>query len=83
MDRPVFQISCIELVELVTEYLENAMTPEARAQFEEHVGTCNGCAAYVDQLRETIRLVGRLTLYDLPLDFEEHLLAEYRKRAKA
>ena len=82
MDRPVFQISCIELVELVTDYLEDAMGPEARAQFEEHVATCNGCAAYVDQLRETIRLVGRLTLYDLPLDFEEHLLTEYRKRGK-
>jgi anti-sigma factor RsiW len=82
-ERPVFQISCVELVELVTDYLEGAMTPEARDQFEGHVATCNGCTAYVEQLRETIRLVGRLTFYDLPLDFEEHLLAEYRKRARA
>jgi predicted anti-sigma-YlaC factor YlaD len=53
-------ISCQELVELVTEYLEGALSPEDHARFEEHASNCRGCKAYLSQMRETIRLVGRL-----------------------
>ncbi len=53
-------LSCQELVELVTDYFEDALPAEARARFEEHVGRCRGCGIYLDQMRETIRLVGRL-----------------------
>jgi anti-sigma factor RsiW len=53
-------ISCQELVELVTDYLEGALSPEDRTRFEAHVGTCDGCGAYLAEMRETIRLVGRL-----------------------
>jgi anti-sigma factor RsiW len=51
-------MTCQELVELVTSYLEGALPePEQRA-FEEHVALCAGCERYVDQLRRTIVLLG-------------------------
>ena len=53
-------LSCQELVELVTDYLEDALSAEARARFEEHVDHCRGCGIYLAQMRETIRLCGSL-----------------------
>ncbi len=53
-------LACRELVELVTEYLDEALTPEERARFEQHLRACEGCSAYLDEVRETIRLTGRL-----------------------
>lgn len=53
-------LSCRELVELVTEYLEGALKPDERARFEEHVMTCVPCRAHLEQMRDTIELVGRL-----------------------
>ena len=53
-------LSCQELVELVTAYLEDALPREDVARFEAHVAVCSGCAAYVDEMRTTIELTGRL-----------------------
>ena len=53
-------ISCQELVELVTDYLEGALDDETRARFEHHVAQCDGCTAYLEQMRQTAKLVGRL-----------------------
>jgi anti-sigma factor RsiW len=50
-------MTCQELVELVTDYLEDALTPEERERFEAHLDDCPGCRAYVEQMRVTIRLV--------------------------
>ena len=55
------ELSCRELVELVTAYLEGALDRTARARFEEHMAECPGCQAYVEQMRTTIRLLGTLT----------------------
>ncbi|MGN6358798.1 MAG: anti-sigma factor family protein, partial [Thermomicrobiales bacterium] len=55
------ELSCQELVELVTDYLEGALSAEDRARFEAHLATCRGCTAYVEQMRLTIRLVHRLS----------------------
>lgn len=63
-------LSCQEFVELVTEYLEDALDPAARERFEEHVALCAGCATYLDQIRETARLVGHV--------HEDHLSEEAR-----
>jgi len=48
-------ITCREVVELVTDYLEGTMPAEDRARFEEHLTQCDGCERYVDQMRTTIR----------------------------
>jgi predicted anti-sigma-YlaC factor YlaD len=54
-------VTCIELVELVTEYLEGSMQADERARFDEHISGCEGCTTYLEQLRITIRLTGMLT----------------------
>jgi anti-sigma factor RsiW len=50
-------MSCRELVELVTDYLEGALSPEDVARFEAHVAGCPGCAAYLEQMRTTIAVI--------------------------
>jgi anti-sigma factor RsiW len=51
-------LSCQELVELVTDYLEGALAPSERERFEAHLAECPGCDLYVEQMRTTIALVG-------------------------
>ena len=55
MDR---DLTCRELVELVTEYLDGALSPSERERFEAHLALCEGCELYVDQIRTTVDLVG-------------------------
>jgi anti-sigma factor RsiW len=52
------ELSCQELVELVTDYLEGAMAPEERERFDAHVADCPGCDIYLEQMRTTIALAG-------------------------
>jgi anti-sigma factor RsiW len=47
-------LSCRDLVELVTDYLEDALPAAERLRFEEHVAACEGCGAYLDQMRRTL-----------------------------
>jgi predicted anti-sigma-YlaC factor YlaD len=74
----VRELTCIELVEVVTDYLEGRMPPEQRVLFEEHVTFCSWCQTYLDQMRETIRLTGTLTEDDLSPDARETLLDTFR-----
>ena len=71
-------LSCQELVELVTEYLEGALDERDLRAFEGHLAMCDGCTEYVEQLRTTIRLVGSLTPNDLTQDAEAALLQAFR-----
>jgi len=50
-------LTCQELVELVTDYFEDALSADERARFEAHVQDCPGCRAYLSQMRVTLRLV--------------------------
>jgi predicted anti-sigma-YlaC factor YlaD len=72
------RINCRELVELVTEYLENTLDAVTKARFEDHLGRCDGCGAYVDQMRKTIALAGRLHEDDIAPPAREALLAAFR-----
>ena len=58
---PSETLTCQELVEFVKDYLEGALQPTERARFEAHIGQCRHCAIYLDQMRATIRLIGKLT----------------------
>ena len=71
-------LNCQELVELVTDYLEGALAPGDVRRFEEHLGACDGCQAYLEQLRATIRLTGSLTPDDLSAQAESALLDAFR-----
>jgi anti-sigma factor RsiW len=71
-------LSCQELVELVTDYLEGALSPADLRRFEEHISVCDGCTEYIRQFRETIRVVGAMTPDDLSPEAEAELLAVFR-----
>ena len=73
----VEELSCQELVELVTDYFEGALDPEERARFEDHVSRCGGCSRYVDQMRATIETVGRLEPEAVPPEAEVALLRAF------
>ena len=57
---PSDPLSCQELVEVVTDFLEDALPPEARVRFEAHLAICPGCRGYLAQMRHTLDLLGRL-----------------------
>ena len=71
-------LSCRELVELVTDYLEGALDAADTARFEAHISGCDGCTGYLEQMRETIRLTGTLTLDDVSPEAEAALLDAFR-----
>ena len=71
-------LTCEQLVELVTEYLEGGLADADRERFEEHVIVCGGCANYVDQIRTTIELTGRVKVDDLTDETKAELLAAFR-----
>lgn len=53
-------------MELVTEYLEGALPESERVRLEEHLAACRSCRTYLDQMRQVVRMLGRLTEEDLP-----------------
>ena len=67
-------LNCKELVELVTDYLEGVLPPEDRERFEVHLATCDGCTAYLQQMRKTIQTVGNLQENNLSPQAKENLL---------
>jgi len=72
------EMACKELVELVTEYLEGTLSRTDRQRFEDHLKDCGYCATYLDQMRQTIRTLGRLTEESLPEDAKQDLLRIFR-----
>ncbi|WP_242338269.1 MULTISPECIES: anti-sigma factor [Anaeromyxobacter] len=72
------ELTCRELVELVTEYLENALAPDERTRFELHLAVCPGCEAHVQTLRATLRAAGRLSEESLPEEARTRLLRAFR-----
>ncbi len=72
------EMACKELVELVTEYLEGTLPPADRQRFEDHLKGCDGCAAYLDQMRQAIRTLRRLTEDDVSPDAKQDLLRIFR-----
>jgi anti-sigma factor RsiW len=78
MDRDLPEMPCRELVELITDYLENRLPPRERARFEAHLFECEACATYLEQFRHTIRALGRLPEESLSPDAKDALLAAFR-----
>ncbi|MGH2557447.1 MAG: anti-sigma factor family protein [Thermomicrobiales bacterium] len=72
------EMTCQELVELITDYLEHALPAAERARFEAHLASCPGCRTYLDQMRRTLAVVGRLREDDVSPAAREKLLAHFR-----
>ena len=71
-------LTCAQLVELVTDYLEGRLAPAERARLEEHLGFCDWCVTYLEQMRLTIRAVGQLKEEDLSPELQDKLLDAFR-----
>ncbi len=72
------ELSCRDVVEMVTDYLEDALLPEVRLRVELHLATCPGCLAYLDQMRATLRVLGTLSEAPLEPAVREQLLHAFR-----
>ena len=71
-------LTCRELVEIVTDYLEDALPPSEQARFEEHLSLCSGCRAYLDQMRRTLYALGTLPEETIPQQARDDLLHAFR-----
>jgi anti-sigma factor RsiW len=72
-------LTCQELVEIVSDYLEGALPPNERERFEAHLEICEGCRRYLDQMRTTILLAGRLNEKDLDPGARDRLVQLFRE----
>jgi anti-sigma factor RsiW len=78
MSESAQHITCQEVVELVTAYLEGALEAGEAAVFEQHLNFCDGCVWYVDQLRTTISTLGRIEEEQLQAETRERLMTAFR-----
>jgi anti-sigma factor RsiW len=72
-------LACQEVVELVTDYLEGALPAADRRRLEAHLADCPHCTEYLAQIRETIRLTGRVAPEDLSPAMRTDLTELYRR----
>lgn len=73
------ELTCREVVELVTEYLNGAMSEGARTRFETHLDGCEPCTAHLQQMRSTIEATGRIHEDDLDNGLKDDLLDAFRR----
>lgn len=71
-------IPCQQVVELLTDYLEGELATDDMLIVERHLAMCEGCATYLEQLRETIRASGALRNEDVPPEVMEPLIEAFR-----
>jgi anti-sigma factor RsiW len=71
-------LTCQELTELITEYLEGALSAADRARFDQHLSDCRHCRAYLEQMRMTIATLGRLTPESIAPPVQDELLRRFR-----
>ena len=72
------EITCRQLVELITDYLDDRMPVEQRLRFEQHIAYCSPCAAYLEQIRQTISVTGALREDDLDQQARDAMLSVFR-----
>ena len=78
MRATVRELSCQEIVELVTDYLEGAMDDELRTSFDAHLAGCPHCTRYLEQMEATIRVAGTIVAQELTPEFRAGLLEAFR-----
>jgi anti-sigma factor RsiW len=71
-------LSCQQVVELVTDYLEGRLSRRDRRRFEKHLSACDGCSAYVEQMRLTLRTLGKLEEKDISRKAKAELMDAFR-----
>lgn len=71
-------MKCREVVELMTDYLEGALPSQERERFEQHIAGCDGCRAYLVQLRATLRAMRTFEDVPIPERVQEELVRAFR-----
>ncbi len=77
-ELPAPRLTCREVVELLSDYLEDGLPAGERARVEAHLASCPDCLAYLAQLRTTIGALGRLREHDVPRPVLARLMAAFR-----
>ncbi len=72
-------LSCKEMVELVTDYLEDALPADMRSRFDRHLRACHPCVVYVEQMRQTIAALGALPEESIPSSALDTLREHFRR----
>jgi anti-sigma factor RsiW len=70
------EISCLEVIRELSNYVDKDLTSESRAQISAHLATCAHCTAVCDGLRNTITLIGDSRSFELPVGFSQRLRAK-------
>jgi len=78
MSHATNEMTCQELVELITAYLDGTLPESERSRFDAHVRTCSGCEAYIEQMRMTIGMLGKLSEESISAEARRDLLATFR-----
>lgn len=73
------ELVCQEIVELVSDYIDGGLSRSQRRRFEAHLAGCEHCTEYLAQMRETIRLTGRLRVGDLTPQMRDEFAELYRR----
>ena len=71
-------LTCQEFVELATDYLDGRLDEEETDLFEQHLESCPGCETYLDQMKETVSLMGEIPVETLSDTMRAHLLEAFR-----
>jgi anti-sigma factor RsiW len=71
-------LTCQELAELVTDYLEGALSRRDRRRFEAHIAACPMCPAYLARVRITLQELGSITEDDIDPAFMAELQQRFR-----
>ena len=78
IDKHLPEMPCRELTELITDYLEERLSRVDRARFEAHLAECEACRTYLEQFRQTIRVLGHLAEESLSAAARNALLGAFR-----
>ena len=77
------ELTCKELTELITDYLEERLPQAERVRLEQHLSVCPGCVTYLDQMRATIKVLGARPRVEIPPAIESDLLQAFRSWKKS
>ena len=71
-------LTCQELVELVSDYLEGALDEVTAQRFDQHLALCAGCQTYLEQLKESVSLMGEIGVESLSEEMQATLMRMFR-----
>ena len=74
----VIEISCVEVLREISNFLEGRVDPELRARMEAHFALCNTCKAVLDGTSNVVKLIADGQTFEVPAGFSERLFSKLR-----